>query len=225
MKFPTSSSSHTVVSSNTIVASNSNPIESSASSLVVTSSHPGTTMTSTPSPNLPLEAAKKSEAAASESMATNFTSTAGNFFRRYTSTQQPASNSQEMTQLKLASEASSTIVNESLNNDHLRLNSSAQQPAKKISSSSSSAAATAEKATAKKSARSRKVTRAPQPPGGAAAASNKAKKAVSPNNAVLRPCQTHSFHTDAAEVEQMETVLLKLLDDFNSGKLRAFGMQ
>ena len=38
-----------------------------------------------------------------------------------------------------------------------------------------------------------------------------------------RPCQTHSFHTDAAEVQQMETVLLKLLDDFNSGKLRAFG--
>ena len=40
---------------------------------------------------------------------------------------------------------------------------------------------------------------------------------------VQRPCQTHSFHTDAAEVQEMETVLLKLLDDFNSGKLRAFG--
>ena len=38
-----------------------------------------------------------------------------------------------------------------------------------------------------------------------------------------RPCQTHSFHTDAAEVQHMEEGLLKLLGDFNSGKLRAFG--
>ena len=55
-------------------------------------------------------------------------------------------------------------------------------------------------------------------------ATSKVKKtALSPSKAVQRPCQTHSFHTDAAEVQQMETVLLKLLDDFNSGKLRAFG--
>ncbi len=38
-----------------------------------------------------------------------------------------------------------------------------------------------------------------------------------------RACQTHSFHTDAAEVQHMEKGLLKLLEDFNSGKLRAFG--
>ena len=40
---------------------------------------------------------------------------------------------------------------------------------------------------------------------------------------VQRPCQTHSFHTDASEVQHMEEGLIKLLDDFNSGKLRAFG--
>lgn len=73
--------------------------------------------------------------------------------------------------------------------------------------------------------RSRK-TRAPQPPTDSTpAVSSKSKKSVtSPSRAaVQRPCQTHSFHTDAAEVQQMETVLLELLDDFNSGKLRAFG--
>ena len=37
------------------------------------------------------------------------------------------------------------------------------------------------------------------------------------------PCQTHSFHTDAAEVQHMEKGLIKLMEDFNSGKLRAFG--
>ncbi len=37
------------------------------------------------------------------------------------------------------------------------------------------------------------------------------------------PGQTHSFQTDAFEVQHMEKGLLKLLDDFNSGKLRAFG--
>ncbi len=44
-----------------------------------------------------------------------------------------------------------------------------------------------------------------------------------PHHPAGRPCQTHSFHTDAAEVQHMEKGLLKLLDDFNSGKLRAFG--
>ena len=43
------------------------------------------------------------------------------------------------------------------------------------------------------------------------------------SNFFQRPCQTHSFHTDAAEVQHMEEGLLKLLGDFNSGKLRAFG--
>ena len=40
---------------------------------------------------------------------------------------------------------------------------------------------------------------------------------------VQRPCQAHSFHTEAAEVQKMEKELLSLLSDFNSGKLRAFG--
>ena len=74
------------------------------------------------------------------------------------------------------------------------------------------------------------VTRAPQPPTNSATtpvttAPGKAKKASAGQSGapVQRQCQTHSFHTDAAEVQRMETVLLKLLDDFNSGKLRAFG--
>jgi hypothetical protein len=72
--------------------------------------------------------------------------------------------------------------------------------------------------------RSRKVTRAPQPPTSETPVATLSKKKVLVSSvAVQRPCQTHSFHTDAAEVQQMETVLLKLLDDFNSGKLRAFG--
>ena len=70
--------------------------------------------------------------------------------------------------------------------------------------------------------RSRKMSRAPQPPNSETPNTNK-QTVTSPTSAVQRPCQTHSFHTDAAEVQQMETVLLKLLDDFNSGKLRAFG--
>jgi hypothetical protein len=69
--------------------------------------------------------------------------------------------------------------------------------------------------------RSRKVSRAPQPPTSETPVATSKKKTLVAS--VQRPCQTHSFHTDAAEVQQMETVLLKLLDDFNSGKLRAFG--
>lgn len=42
---------------------------------------------------------------------------------------------------------------------------------------------------------------------------------------VARPCQTHSFHTDANEVQNMEKGLLQLLEDFNSGRLRAFGKE
>ncbi|GFU58046.1 coiled-coil domain-containing protein 28B [Nephila pilipes] len=38
-----------------------------------------------------------------------------------------------------------------------------------------------------------------------------------------RPCDQHTFLTDITEVRQMEQGLLKLLDDFHSGKLQAFG--
>ena len=38
-----------------------------------------------------------------------------------------------------------------------------------------------------------------------------------------RPCPEHAFLTDVADVRQMEQGLLKLLDDFHSGKLQAFG--
>ena len=57
----------------------------------------------------------------------------------------------------------------------------------------------------------------------AGAARAKQKRHHQPHHPAGRPCQTHSFHTDAAEVQHMEKGLLKLLDDFNSGKLRAFG--
>ena len=70
-------------------------------------------------------------------------------------------------------------------------------------------------------------SRAPPPP--AMSSGPTGKSAARPRNprlphdSVQRPCQTHSFHTDASEVQHMEEGLLKLLDDFNSGKLRAFG--
>ncbi|XP_041351338.1 coiled-coil domain-containing protein 28A-like [Gigantopelta aegis] len=38
-----------------------------------------------------------------------------------------------------------------------------------------------------------------------------------------RPCKEHSFLTDVADVRSMEQGLLGLLEDFHSGKLRAFG--
>ncbi|KFM75609.1 Coiled-coil domain-containing protein 28B, partial [Stegodyphus mimosarum] len=38
-----------------------------------------------------------------------------------------------------------------------------------------------------------------------------------------RSCEQHTFLTDITEVRQMEQGLLKLLDDFHSGKLQAFG--
>jgi len=89
--------------------------------------------------------------------------------------------------------------------------------------------------------RSRKGSRAPQPPSkvapptgtngaGGAGGSSQAKKLAPPSSAkkesaqsVQRPCQAHSFHTEAAEIQRMEKELLTLLSDFNSGKLRAFG--
>ena len=58
--------------------------------------------------------------------------------------------------------------------------------------------------------------------GGGGGAGRRGKQPHQPH-AASRPCQTHSFHTDAAEVQHMEKGLLKLLDDFNSGRLRAFG--
>lgn len=39
----------------------------------------------------------------------------------------------------------------------------------------------------------------------------------------IRLCEQHTFLTDITEVRQMEQGLLKLLDDFHSGKLQAFG--
>ena len=36
--------------------------------------------------------------------------------------------------------------------------------------------------------------------------------------------QSHSFITDVADVRLMEQGLLRLLDDFHSGRLQAFGM-
>jgi len=40
---------------------------------------------------------------------------------------------------------------------------------------------------------------------------------------VVRPLQHHCFLSDVADVRGMEKALLKLLEDFHSGKLRAFG--
>ncbi|KAF4526028.1 hypothetical protein B566_EDAN000822 [Ephemera danica] len=51
---------------------------------------------------------------------------------------------------------------------------------------------------------------------------HKQRKAVlSP--ALDRPLQHHSFLSDVADVRGMEQALLTLLEDFHSGKLRAFG--
>jgi hypothetical protein len=38
-----------------------------------------------------------------------------------------------------------------------------------------------------------------------------------------RACQHHSFLSDVTDVRRMEAALLHLLEDFHSGKLRAFG--
>ena len=38
-----------------------------------------------------------------------------------------------------------------------------------------------------------------------------------------RPCKEHSFITDINDVRNMQEGLLKLLDDFDSGKVHAFG--
>jgi hypothetical protein len=41
--------------------------------------------------------------------------------------------------------------------------------------------------------------------------------------AARRSCQHHSFLSDVTDVRRMEAALLHLLEDFHSGKLRAFG--
>ena len=84
-------------------------------------------------------------------------------------------------------------------------------------------------ATGKHQRQSRKTMRAPQPP----IASKLATTAELPETQVKKgqkaeagrsSCEAggtneHSFHTDAAEVQQMEQKLLNLLSDFNSGKV------
>lgn len=49
------------------------------------------------------------------------------------------------------------------------------------------------------------------------------RKKSSSSKANKRDNTSHSFQTDAVEVQHMEKGLLKLMDDFNSGRLRAFG--
>eukprot|EP00096_Caligus_rogercresseyi_P012106 TRINITY_DN4982_c0_g1_i1.p1 TRINITY_DN4982_c0_g1~~TRINITY_DN4982_c0_g1_i1.p1 ORF type:complete len:121 (-),score=56.03 TRINITY_DN4982_c0_g1_i1:203-565(-) len=45
----------------------------------------------------------------------------------------------------------------------------------------------------------------------------------SSSSALNRLCPSHSFHTDPVEVQHMEKNLLRLLQDFNSGKFRLGG--
>lgn len=42
-------------------------------------------------------------------------------------------------------------------------------------------------------------------------------------NRIQKPVQHHCFMSDITDVRQMEHALLQLLEDFHSGKLRAFG--
>ncbi|GFR14951.1 coiled-coil domain-containing protein 28B [Trichonephila clavata] len=49
------------------------------------------------------------------------------------------------------------------------------------------------------------------------------KQKTTEGQSTSRPCEQHTFLTDITEVRQMEQGLLKLLDDFHSGKLQAFG--
>ena len=209
MKFPTSSSSITMPSP---VSNQTTAAESSATTTT-------TQVTNTAALNTthvaldqhhhhqPGTTSKKSE---SENVASSLTTTAGNFFRKYTSTASPAQ--VEMNVLKTPSEVAEA--------------SSSETAVKNVPANS---ATTSTKTSNKpsKPMKSRKISRAPPPPtpNNSTPATTKTKKSMtSPSRAVVqRPTLTHSFHTDAAEVQQMETVLLKLLDDFNSGKLRAFG--
>ena len=69
--------------------------------------------------------------------------------------------------------------------------------------------------------KSRKTMRAPQPP--ISGTSAKGVK-VEPRRTSQVPTQ-NSFQTDAAEVQKTEETLLKLLSDFNSGKVNNFWYQ
>lgn len=163
-------------------------------------------------------------------------SAASNFFRRYTST-----NSQDGA-AKQSTDQNETPLNWKTLNETSE--SEATRPAetmrqqseiseagvtaiemKNMTAAKKSDSRTGIAAKLPKPGKSRKNSRAPPPPQmttttGAKSASRKSRL---PHESVQRPCQTHSFHTDAAEVQHMEEGLLKLLDDFNSGKLRAFG--
>lgn len=214
MKFPTSSSSITMpspVSNQTITA-----VEASATTTTLTQVT-NTVLVTTDQNQAAGPNTKKPE---TENVASSLTTTAGNFFRKYTSTASPAPPSQapptsvEMNVLKTPSEVVAHEVSE------------AAAANKNVPATSAKAKVVSNKPS--KPLKSRKISRAPPPPttpNNSTPATSKGKKSMtSPNRAVVqRPTLTHSFHTDATEVQQMETVLLKLLDDFNSGKLRAFG--
>uniref|UniRef100_A0A8D8S2L7 Coiled-coil domain-containing protein 28B n=1 Tax=Cacopsylla melanoneura TaxID=428564 RepID=A0A8D8S2L7_9HEMI len=66
---------------------------------------------------------------------------------------------------------------------------------------------------------SRPSERPPRPPPPTVRALN--KRALTSSH--VPPLQHHSFLSDVTDVRQMEQALLKLLEDFHSGKLRAFG--
>jgi len=261
MKFPTSSSSNFTVSAGSNPVTNSaqvsNPSGGDSTSITITTT---SAMSSSASAATDQQGLKKNSEASdsglgpiassignTQNVASSLTTTAGNFFRKYTS---PSST----TNIEMGQLGNKTLVNEAdklantsgtseasvldqtgitiiANNSTPAVGAAVQQsiilpPPQSTSSTKANKMSSSSKPG--RAMRSRKVTRAPQPPTDSSAnvtpATSKVKKtALSPSKAVQRPCQTHSFHTDAAEVQQMETVLLKLLDDFNSGKLRAFG--
>ena len=97
MKFPTSNSS-TAVGSNSAQL----PVDSSSTGNAIS---PPTTAsassTAVPHSSETHNSNKKSENEPAQNMAANFTSTAGNFFRRYTSTSGHSANAQEMTTLNI----------------------------------------------------------------------------------------------------------------------------
>ena len=208
MKFPTSSSSITVSSppSNVQATPDSSSAMASTPLTQVTA-----TIQPTTSPTIQENNVKKSE---TENVATSLTTTAGNFFRRYTSTAGPHQPTLELTNLKTTTPAVTTEADKVQTFE-------VTHEAGPLLGGAIKAKAISNKAS--KPMKSRKISRAPPPPTPSTPATSKVKKPMTSPSRAARAAQTHSFHTDAAEVQQMETVLLKLLDDFNSGKLRAFG--
>ena len=209
MKFPTSSSSITVSSppSNVQATPDSSSAMASTPLTQVTA-----TIQPTTSPTIQENNVKKSE---TENVATSLTTTAGNFFRRYTSTAGPPHQpTLELTNLKTTTPAVTTEADKVQTFE-------VTHEAGPLLGGAIKAKAISNKAS--KPMKSRKISRAPPPPTPSTPATSKVKKPMTSPSRAARAAQTHSFHTDAAEVQQMETVLLKLLDDFNSGKLRAFG--